>query len=311
MSSGQAMGSLVAPRHTTQDGGLHERSMGGSARRIVGLCTTRKGPRTGQSAQGARGCQMRSRLTPTYTRLRQNIFLCQSDELKWQIDDSCRRRYKWHCHYLDLSLTALRLSPSNHGPIGFSHRRARLFWTVEVPRVHRLALSLVISSHCCFGPGPGTRRHDKSLRIFLPTTQLRKGSVCHGRSMNRANLVPGKTLTGVCSASIRQSCSARVFHQDNRRHCATSPTLFAGRPSDKTCFRARRPTVGSDCLLGLQAAPFFRQPAIVEAAWPLEVARFSKASPYSSVSPGRLEWTLKQRPQIISPCSCRWTELSP
>lgn len=44
MSSGQTMGFLVAPRHTTQSGGLHERSMDGSSWHIVGLHTTRKVP---------------------------------------------------------------------------------------------------------------------------------------------------------------------------------------------------------------------------------------------------------------------------
>lgn len=46
MSSVQTMGALVAPRHTTQGGGLHERSMDGSSCRIVGLRTTPNVPCT-------------------------------------------------------------------------------------------------------------------------------------------------------------------------------------------------------------------------------------------------------------------------
>lgn len=38
------MGSLVAPRHSTQGGGLHERSKDGSPWHIVGLRTTGKVP---------------------------------------------------------------------------------------------------------------------------------------------------------------------------------------------------------------------------------------------------------------------------
>lgn len=40
MSSGQAMGSLVAPWHTTLGGGLHEGSMNGFPWCIVGLSHT-------------------------------------------------------------------------------------------------------------------------------------------------------------------------------------------------------------------------------------------------------------------------------
>lgn len=76
-----------------------------------------------------------------------------------------------HQYASDRSSTA---SPTNHGPIGSSHGRTP---TLLVDRgaesAHRLALNLVISSHCCVTPGPGTRRHDKSLRIFL-RMQLRK-----------------------------------------------------------------------------------------------------------------------------------------
>lgn len=79
----------------------------------------------------------------------------------------------WLCYYINLLLTALQVHLVLMIPIGFSHRQARLFRMAEgAESAHRLALSISLSHPMAAllhpGPGPRTRRHDKSLRIFLP-----------------------------------------------------------------------------------------------------------------------------------------------
>lgn len=122
----------------------------------------------------------------------------------------CRPRVKWHYHYINRRpLTALRLldsSPTLQGPIGSSHRRTptledrRGAESVRAHRhtgtqAHRLALNLVISSRCCSTP----RSRDAQTRQIpsdLPSNAVEEtGSLCHGRSMNRANPVFRETLT--------------------------------------------------------------------------------------------------------------------
>ncbi|KAG6364397.1 hypothetical protein INS49_005998 [Diaporthe citri] len=74
----------------------------------------------------------------------------------------------------------------------------RLFWTIEVPRVHTDSLSISLSRLiAALPPAPGradtTNPFGSSFNAAEET-----GSICYGRSMNRANLVLRETLTGVC-----------------------------------------------------------------------------------------------------------------
>lgn len=127
---------------------------------------TPTGLRAGQSARMPEDARKRPRLTPTYTRPRENLFLSAS-RASWNsrlivVAALDTMALSLHQSASDRSSTA---SPTNHGPIGSSHGRTpTLLDDRGAESAHRLALNVVI---CCVAPGPGTRRHDKSLRIFL------------------------------------------------------------------------------------------------------------------------------------------------
>ncbi|KAI7782950.1 hypothetical protein LA080_012676 [Diaporthe eres] len=73
----------------------------------------------------------------------------------------------------------------------------RLFWTIEVPRVHTDSLSMSLSA--ASPPAPGRADTTSPFGSSFNAAE-ETGSICHGRSMNRANLVLRETLTGVCLA---------------------------------------------------------------------------------------------------------------
>lgn len=73
----------------------------------------------------------------------------------------------------------------------------RLFWTIELPGVHTDSLSISLSRLiAALPPAPGRADTTNPFASSFNAPE----SICHGRSLNRANLVLRKTLTGVCLA---------------------------------------------------------------------------------------------------------------
>jgi hypothetical protein len=135
-----------------------------------------------------------------------------------------------------------KASPTIHGPIGSSHRRTP---TLQDRRgagsacaLHnRLALppsSISLSRPIAtVTPGPGTRTHDKSLRIFFSNAAGGNGVLVPWSPFGPRQ--PGPLGDPDWSLrlhpSIRQSSSARLLHQDNRRHYSTP--IAGPPPSDR------------------------------------------------------------------------------